>query len=163
MSPWLAAAYALLALGVGWALARSGDWRTRAAYIVCAPLVALGLWLGRPNPAGWPSKAGTPAHAQLLWAQVDEPDPATADPGRIYLWVDVGAKAPRAYSIPYSRPLHEQVQHALTALQHGTPIGLARTAAGAHGARQRGTRSAGAVRFLRHPPVVLPPKTRDSP
>jgi hypothetical protein len=163
MSLWLAAAYALLALGVGWALARSGDWRSRAVYAVCAPLVALGLWLGRPDPAGWPSRAAMPAHAQLLWAQVKEPDAALADPGRIYLWVDLGAKAPRAYSIPYTRPLHEQVQRALTALQHGTPVGVARSAAGPRRSGRHGVKGPHMLRFLRQPPVVLPPKTHDSP
>jgi hypothetical protein len=165
MSAWLAAAYAALALGLAWSLARGTRWRSRALYAVVAPLVALGLWLGRPDPAGWPSKAHVPATASLVWAQVDEPDPAAADPGRIYLWVELGAGAPRAYSLPYSRPLHERVQHALNALRRGSSIAVAR-ARSTHAAGTRGAAAAARsapVRFYPHPPVALPPKTRDSP
>lgn len=159
MSGWLAAAYAALAVGFGWSLARGAGWRQRALYAVCAPLVALGLWLGRPDPAGWPSRAAVPELASLVWARVDEPNPAASDPGRIYLWVDLGAAAPRAYSLPYSRRLHERVQHALAALRHGAPIAVARTAAprrhGAHGMRGTG---GGQLRFYPQPAVALPPK-----
>jgi hypothetical protein len=112
MSAWLALAYAALVLGLGWALAGGGDWRRRAPYVVLTPMVALALWLGRPNPAGWPTA------------------------GRIYLWLDVGRHAPRAYALPYSRALHEQVQRVLKRVAHGQPVALgradARAGRGAH-------------------------------
>lgn len=160
MSAWLACAYAALALGLGWTLAGGGDWRRRAPYIVLAPVVALALWLGRPNPAGWPTAAAVPAHAALQWALVDEPDPAAADPGRIYLWLDVGSRAPRAYALPYSRSLHEQVQRALTRVAHGQSVALDRSHANARRGRQQGAAGRRSViRFYPHPPVLLPPKT----
>jgi hypothetical protein len=160
VSAWLAFAYAALALGYGWILAGGGDWRRRAPYVVLAPVVALALWLGRPNAAGWPTAASVPAHAMLQWALVDEPDPSTADPGRIYLWLDVGSRAPRAYALPYSRTLHEQVQRVLKRVAHGEPIALGRSRTRA--ARQRRQSSSGrrsVIRFYPHPPVRLPPKT----
>jgi hypothetical protein len=158
MSPWLAAAYCALALGLGWLLAGGRRWRTKAVYVVCAPAVALALWLGRPDPTGWPSRAAVPTHAQLVSALVDEPDPTTGDPGRIYLWLDLGAAAPRAFSLPYSRPLHEQVQRALDAVRHGTPVGVAHaSAAGARHGRA-GQRVRAPLRFYPRPPVQLPPK-----
>lgn len=156
MSAWLAFAYAALALGLGWLLAGDIAWRWRAPYIVMAPLVAVALWLGRPNPAGWPTSLHVPAHATLEWGLVDEPDPATADPGRIYLWLDVGRPSPRAYSLPYTRRLHEQVQHALRSVQRGQPIGVAR--AGTARRRRGGRGGAGALRFYPHPATLLPPK-----
>lgn len=162
MSAWLAFAYAALALGLAWTLAARGSWRRRALYIVLAPAVAVGLWLGRPNPAGWPTAADVPRHATLQWALVEEPDPATADPGRIYLWLDVGRTAPRAYALPYSRALHEQVQRALHRVARGqsvavdrprrTPEASARGRRGLHGRRS-------ALRLYPQPRAQLPPKT----
>lgn len=116
MSAWLAAAYACLALGLAWSLTGGVRWVRRVPFIVAAPVLGLALWLDRPNAAGWPSSDGPPAHAALVSAVVREPDPATADRGRIYLWLDVGSGEPRAYSVPYSRSAHEQVQRALAKL-----------------------------------------------
>lgn len=160
MSAWLAAAYAALALGLAWMLAGGAAWRWRVPYIVAAPALALGLWLARPDPAGWPTGARLPAHATLQWAVVDEPDPATSDPGRIYLWLDVGRAAPRAFSLPYSRSLHRQVQRALHSVQHGQSIAVRRRSAAAphRGSGSPGRRSV--VHFYPRPEVRLPPKTR---
>jgi hypothetical protein len=159
VSPWLAASYAALALGLAWSLTGSASWRRRVPYIVCAPTLALALWVGRADPAGWPSSAGVPAHAQLVWADVVEPDPAVSDPGHVYLWLDVGSAAPRAYVLPYTRQLHRQVQRALRSVRRGEPIAVGRPAR-THG-RSRHTSGAndGAVRFYPHPQVVLPAKT----
>ena len=159
MSAWLAAAYALLALGLAWTLTGGVGWKRRAPYIVCAPALALALWLGRPDPAGWPSRAGVPSHAGLLWALVSEPDPTTANPGRIYLWVDTGKPAPRAYSLPYTRSLHEQVQRALDSLKRGHSVAVRRGSASKARKGSRQHPSAGKVRFLVNAPVALPPKT----
>ena len=161
MSAWLAAAYAVLALGFGWMLAGGPSWKLRMPFIVAAPALALGLWLGRPDTSGWPSDAHIPAHAALQWAVVDEPDPATADPGHVYLWLDVGGAAPRAFALPYSRSLHEQVQRALKSIQHGRSMAVGRTTSAA--ARRRSKASAGqggTVHFYRHPTVQLPPKPK---
>ncbi|MGH2936243.1 MAG: hypothetical protein ACRDL2_17260 [Gaiellaceae bacterium] len=158
MSPWLAAAYAALSLGLAWSLAGGAAWRRRAAYIVCAPPLALALWLGQSDPAGWPSAAKVPAQSSLVWGVVDEPDSATGDRGHIYLWLDVGGSAPRAYALPYSRSLHQQVQHALNAVRHGQPIAVSPARSGKGGAGGAGG-GRGPLRFYAHPPVGLPPKT----
>lgn len=161
MSAWLAAAYAAMALGLGWLLAGGTPWKLRLPFIVAAPALAFGLWLGRPDPTGWPSAAHIPKGASLQWAVVDEPDPATSDPGHVYLWLDVGGTAPRAFTLPYSRSLHKQVQHALTSLQHGLPMAVAHSRpARARGGRNRASGQRSVVRFYRHPPVRLPPKPR---
>lgn len=158
MSAWLALAYAALALGLAWVVAGGTPWAWRATYIVLAPAVAVALWLGRPDPAGWPTAAGIPRDASLQWAVVDEPDPATGDRGRIYLWLDVGRRAPRAFSIPYSRPLHEQVQHALAARARGHPMSVGRRAASAGRRRGGASGGEGGVHFYATPPTRLPPK-----
>jgi hypothetical protein len=159
VSPWLAASYGALALGLAWSITGTASWRRRVPYIVCAPPLALALWLGRPDPAGWPSSSRAPKLSQLVWAQIDEPDPAVSDPGHVYLWLDVGDTAPRAYVLPYSRRLHEQVQRALKAVKQGRPIGVTSAVTGrGHGQRIPGHRP-DRIRFFPHPPIVLPPKT----
>jgi hypothetical protein len=162
MTAWLAAAYAALAIGLAWIIAGGSAWKWRIPYIVAAPALALGLWLAKPDPAGWPTRAHLPAHATLQWAVVDEPDPATASAGRIYLWLDVGSAAPKAFSLPYSRPLHEQVQRALQRLQHGQPMGVERSTATRRGGRRSNTATGlrSVIRFYPHPAVRLPPKPR---
>jgi hypothetical protein len=156
VSAWLAAAYAALVLGLAWSLAGGASWRWRIPYIVCAPPLALALWLGRADTRGWPSTASVPAHSSLVSAVVDEPDPSTGDAGRIYVWLDVGGSAPRAYSLPYSRRMHEQVQRALTAWKHGRSIAVARAVA--HGDQTHGGRATSTLRFSAQSPPQLPPK-----
>ena len=154
MSPWLAAAYAVLALGLGWSLAGGASWRRRIPFIVGAPALAVALWLGRPDPAGWPSSARLPANADLVAALVREPDPATADKGRIFVWLDVGQPSPRAFALPYSRPLHEQVQRALAHLARRQPVSMVTAAGGAARGRAR------TIRFTPRRSSNLPLKTR---
>ncbi|MBV8064929.1 MAG: hypothetical protein JOY73_05360 [Actinobacteria bacterium] len=156
MSAWLAAAYAVLALGLAWSLTGAASWRRRVPYILCAPPLALGLWLGRPETAGWPTSAGIPVHAQLVWASVDEPDPSLNDPGHVYLWLDVGGTAPRAYALPYSPQLDRQVQRAMRGVKRGQPLAVGRRSTGRASSHGHGHVI---VRFYPHPPVVLPPKT----
>jgi hypothetical protein len=157
MSPWLAAAYAALALGLAWSLTGGARWARRIPFIVGAPALAVALWLGRPDPAGWPSSARMPAHAALVSAFVREPDPATSDPGRIFLWLDVGGKAPRAYSLPYSRALHERVQQALSRLARSQSVEVSRGRPARTGTG-RGRSLRGGVRFVAGRPPQLPAK-----
>jgi hypothetical protein len=158
VSAWLAAAYAALALGLAWSLTTAERWRRRVPFIVAAPALALALWLGRPDPAGWPSGARLPAHASLVSALVREPDPATSDRGRIFLWLDVGRKAPRAYSLPYSRALHEQVQQALARIARRQSVDVSNVRA--NGRRGGPSGGAGRPRFVVARPTGLPPKPR---
>jgi hypothetical protein len=152
VSAWLAAAYAVLALGLAWSLAGGTRWLVRVPFIVVAPAVALGLWLDRPNPAGWPRAAAPPARTSLVSAVVREPDPSTGDAGAIYLWLDVGGNAPRAFALPYSRRNHEQVAHALARLAHRQPVALVGAPAG-------GATHGRTLRFAVERPQ-LPQKTR---
>jgi hypothetical protein len=154
MSAWLAAAYAVLALGLGWSLCGGARWRRRIPFIVGAPAVAVALWLGRPDPAGWPTARRLPAHAEVVSALVREPDPATADRGRIFLWLDVGGSSPRAYALPYTRSLHEKVQRALARLARRQPVQMA--AAGPSAAQGRRH----SIRFTLLRAADLPAKSR---
>jgi hypothetical protein len=152
VSPWLAAAYGVLALGLAWSIAGGSPWLHRVPFIVAAPPLALALWLGRPDPAGWPSSGHLPAHASLVSAYVREPDPTTSDRGRIYVWLDTGAAAPRAFSLPYSRPLHRQVVRALAHVAQRQSVEVRTTRA-----RSRSS-GPGRVSFVAAQQRGLPPK-----
>jgi hypothetical protein len=155
VTPWLAAAYAVLALGLGWSLAGGAPWVRRLPFIVAAPPLALALWLARPDPTGWPTGAGVPTHASLVSALVREPDPATADRGRIYLWLDIGSPAPRAFALPYSRSLHRQVVQALARVAQRQSVEVA---SGRRGHTSASGDGAGRVHFVAARPQGLPPK-----
>jgi hypothetical protein len=111
---------------------------------------------------GWPTEAAPPASFQLYAALVHEPDRVSSSNGAIYLWLspqgadDEPDGPPRAYALPYSRALHEQVARAQQRLQEGRPVeGTAGRPADPY---HLGTRSL-QVELFEAPPVKLPPKT----
>jgi hypothetical protein len=158
MSPWLAAAYAVLALGLAWSLTGGVRWLRRIPFIVGAPVLAVALWLGRPDPAGWPTSGRLPAHADVVSALVREPDPATADPGRIFVWLDVGKPSPRAFALPYTRALHQQVQRALGRIARRQSVSLVTAGRDAGSGASAGRRRTGSIRFTLRNASSLPSK-----
>lgn len=155
----LLAVYVGLAL-LGTLLVTSGtqDWRLRLVVIVTVPVLSFALWQAAQPPLGWPTSHKQPQQAGFLWGVIREPDPQTNDPGRIFLWLDVGTNQPRAFALPYTRQLHRQVQAAMDAVKHGTPVAVSvRPGRPGHRPKGQGQRGA-ALRFYRHPPVVLPAK-----
>jgi hypothetical protein len=157
VSPWLAGAYCILALAFGWAIAGGSRWAYRVPFILAAPPLALALWLGRPNAAGWPMSGHVPPHASLVSAFVREPDPARADRGRIYIWLDIGADAPRAFALPYSRPLHQQVARALAHVARHQSVEVRMAHAARGGSRTHGA-GVPQLRFVVGRQAGLPPK-----
>jgi hypothetical protein len=110
---------------------------------------------------GWPTQAAPPARFQLYAALVHEPDRTSPSKGAIYLWLSPRAAdgkpsgPPRAYALPYSRALHEEVAHVQGRLQEGHPVeGTAGRRSDHYGL---GTRSL-QVELFEAPPVQLPPK-----
>jgi hypothetical protein len=106
---------------------------------------------------GWPIGAAPPERFQLHAAVVEEPDRRSPSSGAIYLWLSPPAAAgpPRAYALPYSRPLHQQVARAQSQLQDGRPIeGSVKPA---ERASRSGARSY-QVELFETPAPALPPK-----
>ena len=110
---------------------------------------------------GWPTEAAPPERFQLYAALVREPDRPNRSDGAIYLWLVPGAAdgqsdpPPRAYALPSSRALHEQVARAQARMKEGQPVdGTAGRRAGGY---LLGTRSL-QVEPYEAPPVRLPPK-----
>ncbi|MZR14956.1 hypothetical protein GQE99_18195 [Maritimibacter sp. DP07] len=77
---------------------------------------------------GLPSDSAPPERFRLYWAQVDEPDKVSGDPGTIFLWIreldeehyPVGQ--PRAHKLPYSEELAALVMEAQREIAKGEDI-----------------------------------------
>jgi hypothetical protein len=113
---------------------------------------------------GWPVAAAPPARFELHAALVQEPDHRSHSAGAIYLWLlpRAGEAAPgatpRAYALPYSRPLHEQIARAQSRMQDG------RTVEGSAKPGERPDRAglrAYEIELYEAPPATLPPKTEE--
>lgn len=111
---------------------------------------------------GWATEAAPPARFQLHAALVQEPDRLSHSQGAIYLWLSpppadgLPAEPPRAYALPYSRPLHEQVARVQRQLQAGRPVdGTAGRGPDPYGLGARSLQ----VELFAAPPARLPPKT----
>lgn len=77
---------------------------------------------------GLPSDTAPPERFRLYWAQVDEPDKLTGEPGAIFLWIreldeeyyPVGL--PRAHKLPYTPELAELVFEAQREITKGEEV-----------------------------------------
>jgi hypothetical protein len=110
-----------------------GKWPLKLAAIVAIPLIALAMHTALDTYRGFPAKTEPPKEAQFVSCLVIEPD-------RIYLWLiplhtnggpldyKPDSSEPRAYSLPYTRNLHEQCAKAQEAQKQGGPgtVGLRR-------------------------------------
>ena len=69
---------------------------------------------------GWPSQSPLPEEFTLHAWQIEEPNPAQTQAGRIYLWVQAQEwEAPRAYALPYSNELHDRLETAAVRRNEG--------------------------------------------
>lgn len=136
--PLAALAFAAVAI---WAVARlRGAWRPRLVVILVLPLLTIAIWAALPSYLGWPTIDQPGGKVLVLWADIREPDPATEDPGAIFVWAvpiaegDRGllqaleypreAGKPRAYELPYSRQGHEMLMRAMKSATEGRPMVL---------------------------------------
>jgi hypothetical protein len=159
----LAASYLVLAvLLLSLNLRSAWRWPVKAWAIMVTLGFLIGGFVALQSMLGWPTEAAPPPHFQLYAALVHEPDRLYSSKGAIYLWLSPPSAdgepggPPRAYALPYSRALHEQVARAQERLQQGRPV------EGTTGQRpdeyRLGSRSL-QVELFEAPPVALPPKT----
>ncbi len=126
----LSAAYVLLGVLLLLGVARTRlPWAAKAAAVVVTSAFYVVVFLGTEGLLGWSSTAALPARFQLLWARNVDPDPASASPGAIHLWLEAldetnrPSGEPRAYRLPFSAKLAEKVEAALAEIQKGHPQG----------------------------------------
>src|SRR6266852_263138 len=88
-------------------LASRWHWGVKASAIAVTTLFFGISYASIAGLIGWPSEARMPAHFQLHWAVVVEPDKLNGLPGSIYLWLEsmdennMPAGTPRAFHTPY--------------------------------------------------------------
>jgi hypothetical protein len=159
----LAACYLVLAvLLLSLNLKSAWRWPIKAWAIAITVAFLVAGYLSLEAMLGWPTETPPPARFQLHGALVQEPDRGGRSSGAIYLWLSPpdadGAPGgpPRAYALPYSRALHEQIARLQSRLQQGEPVDGTTTRL--PGAYRLGTRSV-QVELYAAPPPVLPPKT----
>lgn len=131
----LVASYAVLAtLLLSLNLRSAWRWPVKAGAILLTTGFFAVVFVALQAMLGWPTAAQPPAQFQLYAALIDEPDRKSRDPGAIYLWLaprnaeGVATEPPRAYALPYSRPLHEATAAAQADLQAGKRVDGARPA-----------------------------------
>jgi len=91
------------------------------------PLFYALQWNGLADLRGWPSEEVLPNRFQLLAADVIDPT-LNEGAGNIHLWVRLKqGEPPRAFRLPYSKPLHQQIHAARQKIEQGQQqIGIIR-------------------------------------
>ena len=102
-------------------------WWVKAIAIVVASAFFIEVFFATKGLLGWPGGGQLPPKFQLLWVRVVEPDRATGNRGAIYLWVEevddnnVPDGVPRAFRLPFSRPLADRSSLARDEIMRGKP------------------------------------------
>ena len=123
-----------------WQLAHaSGRWQTKLALTLLLAGFGFEVTNALDSYAGWPTGEEMPEDAQLLGAVIHEPSARVGDKGAIYVWVrplvppqngllqeTPSPDEPRAFRLPYSREMHEEMEKAMQAIRAGQTIGLHR-------------------------------------
>jgi len=124
----IAAAYVVIAvLLLAMGLTSRFVWWIKAAAIIVTSAFFVEAFFATKGLLGWPGSGRLPARFQLLWTRVVEPDAKTGDHGAIFLWVEavdgnnVPSGIPRAYQLPYSRPLADRSIKARDEIMSGNP------------------------------------------
>lgn len=158
MIPVIAIGFALVAGLLLWFVIGSrGRWWLKLPVIAASCAFTFLVWAALDSFSGWPTAQTPPRRALLLASSVDEPRAIyvwlvePSEPGPLEYHPD-GAE-PRAYRLPYSRQLHEEVEKASKLASGGQRVEL----------RLRAVRGAGqSARFVvqryRLPGASLPPK-----
>jgi hypothetical protein len=161
--PVIAIGFVLLAGLLLWFVIGSrGAWWVKLGAIVVASTFTFAVWDALGSFSGWPTEQDLPSRSLLLSSSVDEPK-------AIYVWVippspsgvlayKADTSEPRAYRLPYSRQLHEQLDRGTAMGTQGRPVELRRA-----GANTSGRRTRFVVRAYRMPHSSLSRKESGAP
>ncbi|GGF23776.1 hypothetical protein GCM10011321_13870 [Youhaiella tibetensis] len=103
-------------------------WWVKAGAIVVTAVAFVGSYLAITGLVGWPTTSPMPDRFQLLSTNVKEPDRKTGAAGAVYMWVQeinedhLPVAPPRAYEIPYTTSLAEDIQAAQEHINAGDQI-----------------------------------------
>ncbi len=125
----LIAAYIVIAvLLLSLNLTSRWQWWIKATAIVVTAGFFVGAYVFTYRLLGWPTDTELPAHFQVLWAQVEEPDKFTGEDGAIYMWLDeldeynIPSGIPRSHQLPYTDRLAEAVLDVTDQIQEGMDV-----------------------------------------
>lgn len=125
----IVAVYALLAvLLLSLNIASLWRWWVKAGAIIVTAIAFVCSYLAISGLLGWPSSAAMPDRFQLLATNVLEPDRKTGAAGAVFMWVQeinedhLPTASPRAYQVPYSSSLAEDIQAAQEHINAGDQI-----------------------------------------
>lgn len=134
-------------------------WWIKAAATLGLLLLYIGSYLSIPPSLGWPTDYDLPKKFRLLAFSVEENE-------GVYIWVNdlskgVQIKTPRAYTLPYDKQLHEDIEIAGAKLRSGIGIiGKITTLETSHlpksADKKPGSKAAQLVTFLDAPGALIP-------
>jgi len=113
---------ALLLLSIN--LYSKWSWPVKAATIIVTSAFYAVTYYSLPSLLGWPTTETLPPKFKLDAIRVVQPDKLTGEKGAIYLWVSKlknlqPDSVPRAYRLPYSKPLFAEVNKARVKMGKG--------------------------------------------
>lgn len=100
----------------------------KVAIVIIVSVFYFVTYISLERILGWPTTASLPKEFMVLSGYVKEPNESTGEDGGVYLWLvaydlddRVILDSPRAYTLPYTPYLHEQVNGANKRLSRGKP------------------------------------------
>ncbi len=103
-------------------------WWIKGGAIVVTTLFFIGTYVAMTAVLGWPAYTSYPPRFSLLHTKVIEPDKFTGVTGQIFVWVEeldennIPREKPRAFQLPYSDALAEQLRGAQNKLDSGEGV-----------------------------------------
>ena len=107
----LSLSYIALAIFVVWvAFGKRFSGEQKILISLVLPFIYYLHWQGLEETKGWPNDQTLPAQFELISADIVEPNPLEGNDGSINLWIRADDNGlPRAYSLNYSRDLHQRL------------------------------------------------------
>jgi hypothetical protein len=131
-----ATCFLLLAALSGLVAASGSRWAWRLPLIAATPVLALGVWWQLSQGDGLPASSHPPDGSAFVAAVVKSPTPENS--GAVFLWAQPpSSDTPRAYRLPYSSALEQQVAQAAKAARAGQRVGVRSVKKPSRGARPR--------------------------
>ncbi len=141
-------------------------WPVKALAIGAVLPFFVSTFLALQALSGWPADAPLPDRFRLHAALVEEPAVSSGTPGAIHLWLtpatgepeafaDAGPP-PRAFTLPYSRELHQKIDALRERMRKGDMV-VGRSTMGPSRQRRFG-RQDGSIDLYAPPPPPLPAK-----
>jgi hypothetical protein len=159
-----AGCFLALALLAGLVAASGRHWLLRLPILAVTPVLAVAVWWQVSQRDGLPVGGQPPDGSSFVAGLVSPPTPTSS--GAIYLWAQLpGATTPKAFRVPYSPTLEQQIAQASAQARKGAKIAVGSSSASkgrpGHASGRSASRTPpGGLRFYRLPAPTLEPKAK---